>query len=195
MKKKLLAMLGVMVLTLGTSMSAFAAGSPSANSAAASTETVVTTPSGQNISEASLVTFAAETKMTSDVEGATMTATSTGAAVSLTYFAGEKVGANAKVLTMVDITASKPGKFTLAVDGIVAGQNVTVLHLIDSTHVEVLPATAGNGTVTFSMTSYSPVAVVTNATSPRTGANTVVIVLVAIAAASAAVFCTKRYAK
>jgi len=196
MKRKILALVASMTLVLGMSLSANAAGSPSASTAAASTETVVTTPSGQNISAATLQTYASEVSIAStDAKDAKVTATSPAAAVSLAYFAGKEVGENAKVLTMVDITASSAGTFTINVPGVVAGQSVTVIHLKSSTEDEVLPATAGNGTVTFSMTTYSPVAVVANATSPKTGANTFAMALAAIAALGVAVYCAKRYAK
>lgn len=49
---------------------------------------------------------------------------------------------------------------TFNVTGINAGDNVKVLHYTSPTTCEVLSATAGNGTVTATFTSFSPVAII-----------------------------------
>ncbi|MBQ8247106.1 MAG: hypothetical protein IJZ42_08235 [Lachnospiraceae bacterium] len=202
MKKRLLALVSVVVFTLGMSMTVLAAPSPVASDAPTtytpSNEAVVTTASGQSISEASLYANLNSTSLTTDVQGASLTNVGPQAAVCLVNKANEVVGANANVVTMVDIQVPEgtgTASFTLNVPSLVAGQSVTVLHLKSATEIEVLPVTAvNNGSVTFTMSSYSPVAVVVNATAPKTAdVNMAWVGVLALVSAGGAVILSKKF--
>ncbi len=219
MKKRILAMVLVLVLTLGMSMTVMAAPSPEAGDLVGgdgaevepepepepeapkyvpSTETVVTTGSGEAISEASLYADLAATTLTTDVAGATLSNVGPQAAVCMVDKANAVVGANANILTMVDIQVpdgTGTESFTLNVPGLVAGQSVVILHLKSATDIEVITPTAvNNGSVTFTMSSYSPVAVVVNATAPKTAdANLAWVAVLAISCLGGAVFFSKKY--
>lgn len=219
MKKRILAMVLVLVLTLGMSMTVMAAPSPEAGDLVGgdgaevepepepepeapkyvpSTETVVTTGSGEAISEASLYADLAATTLTTDVAGATLSNVGPQAAVCMVDKANAVVGANANILTMVDIqvpAGTGTESFTLNVPGLVAGQSVVILHLKSATDIEVITPTAvNNGSVTFTMSSYSPVAVVVNATAPKTAdANLAWVAVLAISCLGGAVFFSKKY--
>lgn len=191
MKKKLLALAGAVVLSMAMSLTAFAAPSPTA-------EAVATTTSGQVISEAVLTQFVGATKIVTDVQGAKIGQVGNKAAVALVNTADAVVGANATVVTMVDIDVPEgtgTATFTLEVPGLVAGQSVYVLHVKSDSTVELLPVTAvGNGSVTFTMTSYSPVAVVVNASAPKTGeANATALIVIAMAGVAGAFVFGKKY--
>ena len=85
-------------------------------------------------------------------------------------YAVQVVGPNASVLKIFDVSVDEktfPITLTFNVAGVVAGQNVTVLHRGDNGW-EVVPCTVGNGTVTATFSDLSPVAIVTNATSAKT---------------------------
>lgn len=201
MKKRLLALVSVLVFTMGMSMTVLAAPSPVAQEApkyTPSTETVATTASGQSISEASLYANLNTTSLTTDVQGASLTNVGPNAATCLVNYANEQVGSNANVVTMVDIQVPEgtgTATFTLNVPSLVAGQSVTVLHLKSATEIEVLPVTAvNNGSVTFTMSSYSPVAVVVNATAPKTAdVNMAWVAVFALISAGGAVILSKKF--
>lgn len=193
MKKKLLALASAAVLMFSMSLTAFAAESPSADALASTT-------SGQTISEKALVEFVKETTLKTEVAGATITQVGNNAAVALVNAANAQVGENAVIATMVDISVpagTSTATFTLGVPSLVAGQSVTVLHVKSDSTVESLPVSAvNNGSVTFTMSSYSPVAVVVNATAPKTGeAGTMAIWLIALAGIAGAVGFGRKYAK
>lgn len=210
MKKKLLAFACAAVLTFGMSMTAFAASSPTAGSTASaaedSTETVspkevlVKTTSGQAVTPEVLSNYVSNTTLTTSVAGASITPVGNKAAVSMVAAANGQVGPNAVIATMVDINVpdgTGTATFTLGVPSLVAGQSVTVIHLKSSTEWEVLPVSAvGNGTVTFTMSSYSPVAVVLNATAPKTGeANMAIVLMIAMAGIAGAAVCGRKFAR
>ena len=103
--------------------------------------------------------------------------------------------ASATVLKVVDV--SLPVDFesvtlTFEVSGVKAGQKVTVLHMLPDHNWEILPGTAGNGTVTATFTSLSPVAFVVGATSPKTGETLPVFALLAVICLAGTVVCTRK---
>lgn len=192
MKKRFLALVGAVVLTLGMSMTAFAAPSPT-------TQEVASTSSGQTITVQTLASFASNTTITTDVAGASVSQVAAAQAATLVAAANEQVGANASIATMVDIVVpagTGSATFTLGVPTLVAGQSVSVLHLKSDGTIEALPVSAvSNGSVTFTMSSYSPVAVVVNATAPKTGeTGTMVIVFMAMAGIAGAIVCGRKFA-
>lgn len=193
MRKKLIALLGAAVLTLGMSVTAFAAPSPKA-------DVVANTASGQKITVETLQNYAKNTTLKTDVAGASIAQVEKTQAATLASAAEKQVGANATIASMVDISVpAGTGKasFTLGVPSLVSGQSVTVLHLKSDGSIEKLPVSAvSNGSVTFTMTSYSPVAVVVNATAPVTGeANMAVILVIALAGIAGAVVCGTKFAR
>lgn len=199
MKKKILALISVAVLTFGMSMTAFAANSPAASTtpaAPASSEVVTTTPAGQAVTEAQLETWA-NVVVTSEVAGATTQKATDAQATTLVNAAVATVGNNAKVAAIVDIVVpagTGAAAFSIPVDGVVEGMAVTVIHLKSDGTTEILNSTAKNGRVEFIMTSYSPIIIVLNATAPKTGAtNTTVYVLVGLVALAGSAVCIKRY--
>lgn len=216
MKKKILAFACAAVLTFGMSMTAFAAPSPTtgntsseakddsssdsdAGSDTSSTVVLVKTASGQAVTPEALSNYVSNTTLSTSVSGATITPVGNAAAVSMVAAANGAVGSNAVIATMVDINVpdgTGAATFTLGVPSLVAGQSVTVIHLKSSTEYEILPVSAvGNGTVTFTMSSYSPVAVVLNATAPKTGETSMAVVLmIAVAGIAGAAVCGRKFA-
>ena len=193
MRKKIFALLSAAVLSVSMTVTAFAAPSPSADK-------VATTTSGQVISKATLTEFVSKTKLETSVSGAKIETVKDTAAASLVKAANETVGSNATVATMVDIDVPQgtgSAEFTLKVSSLVAGQSVTVLHLKKDGTVEKLPVSSvKNGSVTFTMTSYSPVAVIVDAAAPKTAeANTMVIMIIAMAGVAGAVVCGRKFAR
>lgn len=180
MKKKFLSLISAVVLTMAMSVTAFAAESQTA------ADVVAATASGQEITAETLDTFVATTTLSTDVEGATITVVSTAQAATLVAQANAIVGSNASIATMVDINVPEgtgTATFTLGVPSLVSGQSVSVLHLKSDGTVEALPVSdVANGSVTFTMSSYSPVAVVVNAVAPKTNdVNGIVVMLIAVA--------------
>lgn len=180
MKKKFLSLISAVVLTMAMSVTAFAAESQTA------ADVVAATASGQEITAETLDTFVAATTLSTDVEGATITVVSTAQAATLVAQANAIVGSNASIATMVDINVPEgtgTATFTLGVPSLVSGQSVSVLHLKSDGTVEALPVSdVANGSVTFTMSSYSPVAVVVNAVAPKTNdVNGIVVMLIAVA--------------
>jgi len=191
MKKKILALISVAVLTFGMGITAFAAESPSASSAV-----VATTPAGQAVTEAQLETWG-NIVVTTEVEGAKVEKATDAEATTLINAAVATVGNNAKVAAIVDIVVpagTGAAAFSIPVEGAVEGMAVTVIHLKSDGTTEILNATAKNGRVEFIMTSYSPIIVVLNATAPKTGAtNTIVYVVLGMAALAGSAFCLKKF--
>lgn len=102
---------------------------------------------------------------------------------------GGKVVA-ARVVFVADVTGTANSAFTLRVADVKATDKVVAIHQKADGTKEYIPAVAGNGTVTLTLTSFSPVAIVkvsdVAVTSPQTGANTMLLVLAAIAVVGAA---------
>ena len=108
------------------------------------------------------------------------------------------VSPTATVLKAFDLSipgyAGGTAQVTLAVSGVVAGQRVTVLHQQHNGVWEVVPSTAGNGTVTATFTSLSPVAIVTSGVSDKTGQSAALALLVLLSGTGAAFFGLKSKA-
>lgn len=205
MKKKVLALVGALVLTFGMSMTAFAAESPStatvsapAGTDVAAETSVGTAGSGQVITGATLNSFATTATVSSPVDGTKINAATGAQATKLIAAANTEV-ASATILSIVDIEVpgNIPTIITLSGLNVVAGQNVDVIHLkADGTTEKCAISSVGNGTVSFVMNSYSPVAIVTGAASPRTGAVSIyVIALIAMAGVAGAFVCARKFSK
>ena len=109
------------------------------------------------------------------------------------------VSPNANLLKLIDVEL--PVSFTSAkikfnVSGVKAGQKVTVLHQkADQTWEKITDVVVGDGTVTATFTSLSPVAFVVEGTSDKTGSVSPILTIVAaICLAGAAFYGFKAFA-
>lgn len=177
MKKRVFALVSALVLTFGMTVSVFAA---ETNSPAASTTTTVpaATSADSTFSDELLNAYAANTRAdSSTVTGVSVGKVSTSVAASAAARAKAVAGSGAVIATIVDLQVP-PGtgaaSFTLTCPNVQAGMKIIILHqLADGTWETINPSAVGNGSVSFTMTSYSPVAVViqnsASGTAPKTG--------------------------
>lgn len=201
MKKKFLAFVCAMTMVLGMSLSVSAA-SPTASATAgevasqATQTTTSTAPAdvlvsaddnaiGQVITTDTLSYFA-ETTTVSGVQGASLKGVSADTAKAMIAQAKAIAGSNTFIASIVDLqvpAGTGAATFTLGCPNVWKGQNVTILHQkSDGTFETITPSSVEDNKVTFTMTSYSPIAIVINtgAVSPKTGE---IIALVAAMAA------------
>lgn len=192
MKKKFLALVGAMVLTVAMSINVCAA--PSSTASSVAQESLAT--STQQFTSATLDEFAETTVIVAGVEGATISAVSEETAAAAIAQAKSVVGDNAFVAATFDLSASAAGTFTLQCPNVWAGQKVIILHqLSDGTWETITPSKVANNEVTFSMTSYSPVAIVIDTTAGKTAdVAPVVAVMAVICLAGTVVFSRKKAA-
>lgn len=194
MKRSILAFSCVMILVFGRGMSVSAAPSPTASATASATAGEVANnaqpgapaeelvkasenASGQVITADTLKYFG-ETTTVSGVEGASLSAVSTETAKAMIAQATGIFGKNTFIASIVDLkvpAGTGAATFTLGCPNVWKGQSVTILHLkSDGTFESITPSAVEDNKVTFTMTSYSPVAIVINtgstgAKSPKTG--------------------------
>ena len=191
MKKRIAALLvALLVLSMGTPV--FAA-SPSSDNTSASTEASAAAKAeaaalASGVEASNVVVNGQNIEVTiSSVDPATVSEAKKVAEINLP--------ASATVLKVVDV--SLPVDFekvtlTFEVSGVKAGQKVTVLHMLPDHNWEILPATAGNGTITATFTSLSPVAFVVGATSPKTGETLPVFAILAVICLAGTVVCSRK---
>lgn len=139
---------------------------------------------GQVITESTLDYFAANTTVTSSVAGARVERISTASATAMIQHARNHLGANAFIATMFDLVVpegTEAAAFTVECSDIAKGQDVSIFHIKSDGSLEIIkPDSVENRKVTFTMTSYSPVAIVVNAgtiKAPKTGD---IILLIAV---------------
>ncbi len=199
MKRKILALACAMTLVFGMSMSVCAAGSATASATAGDVANNVTAPAEELVSAdenatgqvitANTIQYFADTTTVSGVAGASLSAVSTDTAKAMIAQAKTIAGSNTFIASIVDLNVpagTGAATFTLGCPNVWKGQNVTILHLkSDGTYETIAPSSVEDNKVTFTMTSYSPVAIVINtgstgAKSPKTGE---IIALVAALAA------------
>ena len=185
MKKRLLALLSASLLVMSMSVTVFAANSPSSSNTTVNVEVTgdvnETTGAGQSITDSSLQSFASTTSISSDAGATIGTKIDAAQVKAIVKTANEKVQ-NAKIATIVDIVVpagTKSAKITLSgLSDIKAGDAVTVFHYkSDGTVEAITPSKVADGSVEFTMTSFSPVAVVkstaNSAAAPAAGGATV----------------------
>lgn len=154
MKKKLVGLLAaLMVLSMSTTV--FAITSPTA-------EDISKAESAAEVSTDSGVTLSKSQIATTDYKEATQKA--------------ENITAEAEVLAAFELTAPSGATFpltvTIAVSGIKKGDTVKVLHKCSQHGWETLtPSNVSDGSVTVSVDSLSPIAVVRTATAAQNGSN------------------------
>lgn len=170
MKKRVFALVCALVLMFAMSINVFAATSADGAGVADSSEDASATIGSQTITDSTLSGFASNTKVSSSVN-ATIGKVSMETAKAAIAQAKAVVGPNATIATIVDLSVPEgtgTATFTLTC-GVAAGQNVTILHQKSNGSWEVIkPSDVSNGSVTFTLSSYSPVAVVVNGTAPKT---------------------------
>lgn len=147
-------------------------GSGSTGNTGSDSNTVIgTTTLGQEITETILSEFVSNTTVNAQVSGATYSQVAAADAATL-ISAVNTLNGTIRIATMIDIhvpDGTGMATFTVGVPGLVSGQSVTVLHLRGDGAVERLPVSSvNNGSVTFTMTSYSPVAVIVDESSSTT---------------------------
>ncbi len=190
MKKLSLVIAAVLAGTMIFGASAFAAGSSS---------TTTTTPAPEQVTAAH--------SYSNNVSTAAVTVDGVAASVTLEPVTEAKVNeANAQaqalvaptaqVMHMVDVKYNGTfGKATITfnVGGVVAGQKIAVLHQLADGSWEVLtPDAVGNGTVTVTFTSLSPVAFVAYDASAKTADVAPYAMIMAMIAVMGAAVCAKK---
>lgn len=128
--------------------------------------------SGQSFDGWTILGFAETTKISSGVSGATISAVSLDTAKAMIAEANKRVS-GAFIASIVDLSVpagTGTATFTLTCPNVWKGQNVTILHQkSDGTYETIKPSNVADNSVTFTMTSYSPIAIVIDTTSPKTG--------------------------
>lgn len=210
MKRKILAFACAMTLVFGMGMSVSAAPSSTASATAgevannaAPAETLVS--AGDNASGQVLTTetvqWFAETTTVSGVAGASLSAVSAETAKAMIAQAKTIAGSNTFIASLVDLNVpagTGAATFTLGCPNVWKGQNVTILHLkSDGTYETIAPSAVEDNKVTFTMTSYSPVAIVINtgsagAKSPKTGEIIALIAAMAAISGTGAAVCGRK---
>lgn len=175
MKKKIIIFACAMTLIFGMSVSVSAASSSSPTAGdVAELVSAKDNASGQVLTTETIKSFA-ETTSVSGVAGASLTAVSTETAKAMISQARVIAGNNTFIASIVDLNVpagTGTATFTLGCPNVWKGQNVTILHLkSDGTFETITPSAVEDNKVTFTMTSYSPVAIVINTSvkSPKTG--------------------------
>ncbi len=189
MRKKFLALLCAATMVMGMSLTVCAAGSQNASSAAQeaqnsnddnnnSTPAVPTNlaaevaPENVNhqVLDSNAISEFAKTTTVAGPAGASVTAVSMETAKGMISVANQVIGRGAFIASVVDLHGG-PGTYTLGCPNVWAGQRVTVLHKkADGTYEAVAPSAVANNSVTFTLTSTSPVAlVIDTVASPKTG--------------------------
>lgn len=155
---------------------------------------------GQEFSTATLGYFAQDTKV-SGVAGATVQEVTPAAAKAMIAQARTIAGANTFIATIVDLkvpAGTGAATFTLTCPNVWKGQNVTILHQkSDGSFESIKPASVEDNKVTFTMTSYSPVAIVINtgAVSPKTGDVSLLIAAMTAISGIGTAVCAKKAKK
>lgn len=219
MKRRILAFSCAMILVFGMGMSVSAAESPTASATASATAGEVANnatvqpsapaeelvkasenASGQVITTDTLKYFG-ETTTVSGVEGASLSAVSAETAKAMIAQATGLFGKNTFIASIVDLkvpAGTGAATFTLGCPNVWKGQSVTILHLkSDGTFESIKPSAVEDNKVTFTMTSYSPVAIVINtgstgAKSPKTGEMLALVAAMAAISGFGAAACGRK---
>lgn len=201
MKKKLVAVFMVSMITvMMTGLAVNAAPSPTTSVTTATTATTATTEEATPATTYANVT--ASNSVIVDGEEKTLTVTVKPVSVATLKAAQTQasslIGDAASVLQIVDVslpagTTFSKVQLTFNVPGIVAGQNIAILHQkTDGTWEKIIPDSVGNGTVTATFNSLSPVAIVAANASAQTGEVAPYALIGAILCFVGVIFCLKK---
>ena len=220
MKKKILALTSAVALTVMSSMTVFAAGSPSVGTvvpnpaqptttalADLSDASVTTASAGYTVSEPS-----AQTKQAADVAVQNLilnNLAAVGAATGNVAIVSASADANgvvtAAVLDTVDVkpdsaTKDANGNYVvgLANNLVAAGDTIIVLHYNGTSWEVIYPSQVSDGLVVFATSSLSPISIVklninSVAQAPKTGSTLPLVSLLFVVFAAGAVLCGKKY--
>lgn len=210
MKKKILAVICAMTMVMGMSLSVCAAGSNNASSAAeeATEEEVSYSPAdaaevvvdaaatgnttGQKFTGATIEAFAKTTTVTAGPTGASVSVLPLASAKAVIAEANKVVGNSAFIASVVELNGGA-GTYTLKCDNVWKGQKVTIIHQkADGSFESIQPSSVENNSVTFSLTSTSPVAIVVDAAAPKTGDAIAMAAVLAFAGMGGAAFFGKK---
>lgn len=162
--KKVVALLLAGVLTLGASMTAFAAPSPSGNT---SNATITATSDQGNVIVSQNYKTEAEKKAAQDLAAAPID--------TLTSVVGADEAKDMSLVSVMDVsiqgTVTFPVTITFNVPGVTTSSKVTVLHYVNGQWQKENP-TLGKGTVKVTFNSLSPVAIYVDKTTAANAGNT-----------------------
>lgn len=196
MKKRIFALAGALIMMFAMSINVFASQSDNGQHTAGNSPDASLTIGTQTITESSLTEYASQTTVATDVEGASISAVSIDVAKAAVAQTKAVVGDNATIASIVDLVVPQgtgAATFTLNVGQIRANQNVVVLHMkSDGAWEEITPSKVADGSVTFTLSSYSPVAVVIKATAPKTGDIILLVGGIAVVCLAGAAFFGKK---
>ena len=192
MKKKLTALLAA-VMIFALNLSAFAAPSPTTADTTGAPATAKVLAEGVAVQNSIIINGVAQTVTPVVTSVPEETVTSAKAA------AQAMVSSNANLLKLINVTlpvSFTSAKITFNVSGVKAGKKVTVLHQkADKSWEKISDVVVGDGTVTATFTSLSPVAFVVEGTSDKTGSVSPILTIVAaICLAGAAFYGFKAFA-
>lgn len=199
MKKKIFALMLSMAMVMGMSITVCAAGSNDSGSAAEEAvswqnETVTTAPNatGQVFTGATLEEFS-KTTTVSGPAGASVAPVSNETAKSVIAEANRTGGNSVFIATIVDLHGGA-GTYTLGCPNVWKGQKVTILHQkADGSYEYIAPSSVENNSVTFTLSSTSPIAVlIDSAVSPKTGEIIAMMMSMAAVCAGGAVLCGRK---
>lgn len=176
MKKRVFALVSVLVLTFGMTVSVFASETKSPTAENTTTVPAATSVDAEFTDEL-LDAYFQNTSVSTTIPGVKKAKVSPSVAASAAARAKAVAGPGAVIATIVDLqvpAGSGAGSFTIECKNIQAGMKIIILHqLSDGTWETINPSAVENGKVSFTMTSYSPVAVViqnsAQGTAPKTG--------------------------
>lgn len=197
MKKKIAVLLAaVLVLSMGTTV--YAAGS--------SDTTTTTAPTAAEVAaqkEATTLATGVEASSSVVIDGVAQSVNASITSVHPTIVDTAKnaasvlVSEEASVLKVVDVklpVSFSKATITFNVSGVVAGQNIQVLHQESNGQWVIIPdVTVGDGTVTATFTSLSPVAFVSVATSDKTGEMVSAFAILSLISLAGTAVCAKKH--
>lgn len=196
MKKKIAVLLAaVLVLSMGTTV--YAAGSTDTTTTPAPTEAEVAAQK-----EAATLATGVNASTSVVIDGVAQSVNPTISSVDPSIVGTAKnaasvlVSPEASVLKVVDVklpVSFSKATITFNVSGVVAGQNIQVLHQESNGQWVIIPdVTVGDGTVTATFTSLSPVAFVSSATSDKTGEMVSAFAILSLISLAGTAVCAKK---
>lgn len=187
--RRILALACAAVMLLGVGMTVSAA--PSVTSSEVTTVTTTT----QTLQYQEVAAMTAATEVQSDVE-ATFNNVGMETVGSAIDYAKDELGNNVLLVTIFDLhvpAGTGAASFTVANPNIFAGQSVKVLHQkADGQWETIIPTAVANGSVTFTLTSYSPVAIVVDGTASKTADVASVAAVLALVGLAGTTVCAKK---
>jgi len=188
--RRILALACAAVMLLGVGMTVSAAPSITSNEV----DFTVTTAT-QTLQYEEVAAMAGATDVKSDVE-ATFNNVGMETVGSAIKYAKDELGNNVLLVTIFDLhvpAGTGAASYTVTNPNIFAGQSVKVLHQkADGQWETIIPTAVANGSVTFTLTSYSPVAIVVDGTASKTADVAAVATIMAMVGLAGTTICAKK---